>query len=679
MANLIQIRRSSSSTAPASLANGEIAYSFAASSNTLWIGDPRNVVPGTPLRVAGGKYAFLHQSGLQSGTDEGGVLTANAVVITNANNFLDQFKTNTIVVGPDGTTNAAATLVVSGTANISGNTTIGGNFTVTGTSSYTGNVAFDGTTLYIDAVNDRVGILTTTPNAPLQVNGAANVEGVAKFANTFSVTGAATFANTVTLTSAVGFASNVAFDTNVLFVDASNNRVGMGTTTPDATLQVNGTANVAGNTTISADLTVSQNTSIQQNLSVTNSVSFSNTLTVTGNTNLSNTLTATGAVDFANSFIVTGNSTFSNLVHVVGATDLANTLSVTGNATFSNTLAVTGTATFTSNVAFDTNTLYVDTVNNRVGVLTTAPDASLHVNGTANVAGNTTIVGKLLQVANASFSNTLAVTGNVTFSNTLSVTGAAEFLNTITGSANVNIDSGVLFVDTVNNRVGINDSTPDVAFAVTGDAVVSANLTANNLLINADAVINGNLAINGTLTTIDTVNLVVEDPMFKLGKNNNFANSAGDTVDLGFYGMYADVDTDFYTGLFRDSSDGKFKLFKDLEAEPTTIVDTANATFKFATLNAYLEMGGFTANTTNFVATANSTYNVSLTANSLTLSNKLEVTSGGTGVASFTTNGVLFGNGTANLQVTSAGTFGDVLQVNVSGVPTFGTLDGGTF
>jgi len=747
MSNLIQIRRSTTSTTPASLANGEIAYSFAAAANTLWIGDPLNIVPGTPLRIAGGKYAFLHRSTLQ-GTDEGGVLTANAVVITNANNFLDQFKTNTLVIGPDGTTNAAATLVVSGTANISGNVTIGGVITATGGANYTGNIAFDTDTLFVDAANNRVGVLTTTPNAPLQVNGAANVEGAAQFSNTTGFTGAATFSNTitvssatgfignvafdtstlfidavgnkvgvltvtpnaplqvngaanvegaahfsntvdvvgvttfsntVTLTSAVGFASNVAFDTTTMFVDATNNRVGFGTITPDATIQVVGTANVSGAVLIGGDVTAVSNVSISQSLSVTNSVSFSNTLTVTGNVNFSNTLTVVGASTLQGTLGVTKAATFSNTANVVGAVALSNTLTVTGNATFSNTISVTGEATFVSNVAFDTNTLFVDSVNNRVGVLTSTPDASLSINGTANVAGNTTIAGKLTQVANATFSNTITVVGNATFSNTISVTGAAEFLNTITGSANVNIDSGTLFVDTVNNKVGIGDTTPDVELKVVGDGVFTANVTANNLLINADATINGNLAVNGTLTTIDTVNLVVEDPLFKLAKNNNVANSAGDVVDSGFYGVYANTTADMYTGMFRDATDGKYKLFTGLTTEPTTTVDTSAPSFRFATLTAFLEIGGFVANNTNLTATANSTYNVSLTANTLTLANKLEVTSGGTGVASFTTNGVLFGNGSANLQVTSAGTTGDVLQVNGSGVPVFGTLDGGTF
>jgi hypothetical protein len=52
---------------------------------------------------------------------------------------------------------------------------------------------------------------------------------------------------------------------------------------------------------------------------------------------------------------------------------------------------------------------------------------------------------------------------------------------------------------------------------------------------------------------------------------------------------------------------------------------------------------------------------------------------GGTGITSATTNGIIFGNGTSAFQVTSAGTDGQVLQANASGVPSFGHLDGGVF
>jgi hypothetical protein len=47
------------------------------------------------------------------------------------------------------------------------------------------------------------------------------------------------------------------------------------------------------------------------------------------------------------------------------------------------------------------------------------------------------------------------------------------------------------------------------------------------------------------------------------------------------------------------------------------------------------------------------------------------VSRGGSGAGSFTTNGVLFGNATSAFGVTSAGTSGQILIANVSGIPTF--------
>ena len=67
-------------------------------------------------------------------------------------------------------------------------------------------------------------------------------------------------------------------------------------------------------------------------------------------------------------------------------------------------------------------------------------------------------------------------------------------------------------------------------------------------------------------------------------------------------------------------------------------------------------------------------------------SGTLGVTRGGTGAATFTTNGILFGNGTGALQVTAAAGTSDqtwsaqLLTVNGSGTPVWTTtLNGGTF
>ena len=51
------------------------------------------------------------------------------------------------------------------------------------------------------------------------------------------------------------------------------------------------------------------------------------------------------------------------------------------------------------------------------------------------------------------------------------------------------------------------------------------------------------------------------------------------------------------------------------------------------------------------------------------------VTAGGTGVESFTDNGVVYGNGTGALDVTSAGTEHQVLRAGSGGVPAFGAVD----
>lgn len=71
---------------------------------------------------------------------------------------------------------------------------------------------------------------------------------------------------------------------------------------------------------------------------------------------------------------------------------------------------------------------------------------------------------------------------------------------------------------------------------------------------------------------------------------------------------------------------------------------------------------------------------------SLKLDTDLAVTYGGTGRSTFTSNGIVYGNGTSPLGVTAAGTWdsthavGQILSVNAAGTPTWtNTLDGGSF
>ena len=97
---------------------------------------------------------------------------------------------------------------------------------------------------------------------------------------------------------------------------------------------------------------------------------------------------------------------------------------------------------------------------------------------------------------------------------------------------------------------------------------------------------------------IDT--LSVTDPLIKLAK----ANSGADSLDIGFYGLYdTSGSQDLFAGLFRDANDsGKFKLFKDLQVEPTTTVNTSGTGYAVGTLVSNLE-GNVTGNVTGQVST----------------------------------------------------------------------------
>ena len=114
--------------------------------------------------------------------------------------------------------------------------------------------------------------------------------------------------------------------------------------------------------------------------------------------------------------------------------------------------------------------------------------------------------------------------------------------------------------------------------------------------------------------------------------------------------------------MFRDESDGKFRLFTGNQAAPTTTVDLTGTGYAVASLVANLESSS-----------------VTITGGTITGITDLVVQDGGTGAGTFTSNGIIYGNGTGALQATAAGTDGYFLYSN-SGTPAWtNTVDGGTY
>ena len=147
------------------------------------------------------------------------------------------------------------------------------------------------------------------------------------------------------------------------------------------------------------------------------------------------------------------------------------------------------------------------------------------------------------------------------------------------GTKRVTIDAGGLTVDSGS----IETATIDY---IDGDLAMTI-ADGGGVTFAQGVTVTGDLTVNGTTTTVNTTNLNVEDPLIKLAK----ANDGSDTLDIGFYGLYDSTGSqDLYAGLFRDATDGKFRLFKDLQAEPNTTVNTSGTGYAVGTLVANIEV-----------------------------------------------------------------------------------------
>lgn len=132
-----------------------------------------------------------------------------------------------------------------------------GDATVQGSISATGNLTVDTNTLYVDSVNNRVGIGTASPSKPLHVNGQSLFEGAVFFGPSSSI-GLFTWGNDDFFVKGVaGKRLNLnANNASGQVVISTNGNVGIGTSTPSYKLDVNGDANISTSLTVGTSLDV---------------------------------------------------------------------------------------------------------------------------------------------------------------------------------------------------------------------------------------------------------------------------------------------------------------------------------------------------------------------------------------------------------------------------------------
>jgi hypothetical protein len=523
--------------------------------------------------------------------------------------------------------------------------------------------------------------------------------------------------------------------------------VGIGNTTPNARLQVTGTANISGLTTVSANLVLGagltangsggsaghvlksggsgnvywdattatvagSDTQVQYNdggalagavgftySKTTNNVAIANTLHIPVNNAFGNVTTG-GSLANSTTFAI-GNSSVnsihtSSLLRITNATETMNVTALgvaVGISVVNTTQIAVGSNNFINATAMDIgNTVVTSTL--------------LTLGGQINANGGVGSAGQALISAGAA--NTYwATIGNGTVTSVASGNGITG--GTITSSGTLYVTEGVgLAVNTTgvhvkaNSGIIANSTGTFVAANTTGGLLANSTLQvkigtglvfdgSGNVAVNAaslsftDLTVSGNLTVLGDLVSLNVATLAVEDPLIVLAKDQSNTTTYTDAVDIGFFGSYGNTLTKNWSGLFRDQSDsGIYKLFSGNIPEPTTTVDTTNVNFSYATLQTYLRTGGAGAtglisNATHIAITANSTLNVAIAANTLTLTTPLATTSGGTGLNSFAVGDLLVGNSSNALTRLASGADGYVLQINGTGVVAWNTLDGGTF
>ena len=322
-------------------------------------------------------------------------------------------------------------------------------------------------------------------------------------------------------------------NTSLIRADATNNKVGIGTSVANYELHVNGgigatDVHVSGMTTILTELNVGlggtvltvlgtgdqfvgiNTASPQFRLDVRSPVSTGQTalyvygdMRVTGDIELDDinlddatiqNLTVTEALNVSNS----GLSTFSGRVDFNDSVDIEDNLIVAGIATVTKDLTVSsntivaGFATVTKDITVSGNAI--------VAGLTT-------LTGAATLSNNTTVGGTLSVTQATTLSNTLGVTGASTLSNNLIVAGLSTFSGISTFSSRVGITTDFV-VDGNTTLTGLTTVTGSLTAA--SDVNVSGVVTATTFLGNITgiaATFSGNVTIGGTLTYEDVTNI----------------------------------------------------------------------------------------------------------------------------------------------------------------------------
>ena len=549
----------------------------------------------TTLSVTGTTYTNNLQANTAANTTTLSVTGTASVNTLQANTSINTPSVNTSVVNVTGTTYTNNLQ-----ANTAANTT---TLSVTGTASV--NTLQANTLVNTPSVNTSVLVSAST-----QANVSVNT-------STLSVTGTAsvntlqanTLVNTPSVNTSILVANNIQSNSSV-----NTTTLSVTGTSWTNTLQANTLVNTPSvNTNIIVTNTLQSNSSVNTAYANVGSISVSrnaNVNVLTSNTNIiansgtvwAQTISAP-AISFSTSLVGGAGS------QITACTATFSTVTVNGPFTISGTTVYSsGTFTLWDGAPLLPNSggYGAYTINRGEGTNSANANASIRWD-------NTNLYWALRDVSNPTQYNRILTANDYVSINSSSLSAVTTLNNNITSnvssavttlnnniSANVstlnttisnNATSANAVINTANTNLKLYTDTQIGANAVSTNAVITtANTnmknyvdTANTNLksyvdntfikgsaigqvqtITSDVTVTGNLIINGVTTTVNTTTVETTDSLLKLAKNN----TVGDSIDIGFYGVYQTGGLTRYTGLFRKASD-KYYLSQGITTDPT--------------------------------------------------------------------------------------------------------------
>jgi len=225
-------------------------------------------------------------------------------------------------------------------------------------------------------------------DAHLRVTG-GNVHASSFNLDQISITTTSTTASTIDFlneTTAFTARSNIEVGTANLFVNTETSNVGIGTDAPEYTLDVHGTANVG---VLTASSNVGVGTFSPEYALDVHGTANVGALTATTFSGIGTSLTALNAGNITSGTLDTAHVPSLDASKITGGTlPVSRGGTGTTSSTGSGALVLQNAPSFTGDATFDTNTLKIDAINNRVGIGTTTPGRFLEVyTGDGNVPG----------------------------------------------------------------------------------------------------------------------------------------------------------------------------------------------------------------------------------------------------------------------------------------------------